>query len=68
MESATTPAKPQFSPENQREIARLFTQYPAERSKSAILPILHLAQAQFGGWVSPEVQDLVAETLDIQPI
>ena len=67
---ATTPTatKPQFTPENQREIARLIKQYPEGRQKSAILPILHLAQAQFGGWVSPEVQDLVAETLGIQPI
>ncbi len=60
--------KPQFSPENQREVARLIKQYPEGKQKSAILPILHLAQAQFGGWVSPEVQDLVAETLGIQPI
>ena len=33
-----------------------------------MLPILHIAQAEFGGWVSPEVQDLVAETLNIKPI
>ena len=33
-----------------------------------MLPILHIAQAEFGGWVSPEVQDLVAKTLNIKPI
>ncbi len=65
-----TPAATQlrFSPAAQAEIKRLLTHYPAERSKSAMLPILHIAQAEFGGWVSPEVQDLVAETLNIRPI
>jgi NADH-quinone oxidoreductase subunit E len=66
--TATPATKPQFSPENQREIARIIKQYPAERKKSALLPVLHIAQAQFGGWVSPQVQDLVAETLELQPI
>ena len=68
MEPTTSPTKLQFSPAGQAEIKRLLTHYPAERSKSAMLPILHIAQAEFGGWVSPEVQDLVAETLNIKPI
>ena len=68
MEPTTAPAKPQFSPAAQAEIKRLLTHYPADKSKSALLPILHIAQAEFGGWVSPEVQDLVAETLSIKPI
>jgi len=63
-----TTASLQFSPAAQAEITRLIGHYPAERSKSALLPILHIAQAEFGGWVSPEVQDLVAETLGIKPI
>jgi NADH-quinone oxidoreductase subunit E len=68
MESTTATAKPQFSPAAQAEIKRLLTHYPEDRSKSALLPILHIAQAEFGGWVSPQVQDLVAETLNIKPI
>lgn len=68
MEPTTAPAKPTFSAAAQAEIKRLLTHYPADRSKSALLPILHIAQAEFGGWVSPEVQDLVAETLGIRPI
>lgn len=63
-----TTAKPQFSPAAQAEIARLLTHYPDDRKKSALLPLLHIAQAEFGGWVSPNVQDLVAETLGIRPI
>lgn len=68
MESTTATVKPQFSEAAKAEIARLFEHYPAERRKSALLPILHIAQAEFGGWVSPEVQDLVAETIGILPI
>ena len=69
MESVVNaPAKPQFSPAAQREIQRIITHYPAERKKSALLPVLHIAQAEFGGWVSPDVQTLVAETLDLAPI
>ncbi|MDB5268850.1 MAG: dehydrogenase [Hymenobacter sp.] len=68
MEPTTSPNKLQFSPAGQAEIKRLLTHYPEDRSKSALLPILHIAQAEFGGWVSPEVQDLVAETLKIKPI
>lgn len=68
MEPITATARPQFSPAAQAEIKRLLTHYPDDRSKSALLPLLHIAQAEFGGWVSPEVQDLVAETLGIKSI
>ena len=68
MEPVTAPAKPQFSPAAQAEIKRLLTHYPDDRKKSTLLPVLHIAQAEFGGWVSPEVQDLVAETLGLRSI
>jgi NADH-quinone oxidoreductase subunit E len=64
----TTSVKPQFSEAAKAEIERICKQYPAERRKSALLPVLHIAQAEFGGWVSPEVQDLVAEVIGIKPI
>jgi NADH-quinone oxidoreductase subunit E len=67
MDQPTT-QKLAFSKEAQDEIERYLIHYPADRLKSAILPILHIAQAEFGGWVSPEAMDLVAEILKIQPI
>src|SRR3546814_20658274 len=36
--------------------------------KSALLPVLHIAQAEFDNWLSPEVMDYVAELLEIEPI
>jgi NADH-quinone oxidoreductase subunit E len=68
MEPTTAPTKPQFSPAAQAEIKRLLSHYPDDRKKSTLLPVLHIAQAEFGGWVSPEVQDLVAETLGLRSI
>jgi NADH-quinone oxidoreductase subunit E len=32
------------------------------------LPVLHLAQDTFGGWLSAETMDYVAELLHIEPI
>ncbi|RAU82125.1 NADH-quinone oxidoreductase subunit NuoE family protein [Pontibacter arcticus] len=57
-----------FSDAAMAEIQRYISHYPEGRQKSALLPVLHIAQAEFGGWVSPEVMDKVAEILQIQPI
>lgn len=45
----------------------MVSRYPAGRQKSALLPILHLVQAEFG-WTSVPAMDKVAEYLQIQPI
>jgi len=44
------------------------SRYPEGKHKSALLPVLHLAQAEFDGWLSTEVMDYVAILLDIKPI
>lgn len=41
--------------------------YPEGKQKSALLPILHLVQAEYG-WVSTPAMDKVAEFLAIKPI
>ena len=41
--------------------------YPAGKEKSALLPLLHLVQAEFG-WTSVPAMDKVAEYLNIEPI
>lgn len=57
----------EFSSEMITQFDEIVTRYPEGKHKSALLPILHLAQAEFG-WVSPEVMDKVASYLNIQPI
>lgn len=47
---------------------KLVASYPEGKQKSALLPVLHLAQDSFGGWLSPETMDYVAELLQIEPI
>ena len=49
-------------------VHRIIGRYPEGKQKSAILPVLHLAQAEFGGWLSPEVMDYVASILKITPV
>lgn len=56
-----------FTPERQQRVDQMIANYPEGRQKSALLPVLHVAQEQWG-WLSSEVMDYVAELLDIQPI
>jgi len=60
--SAVENTSPQFSAERLDEIKALVARYPAARS--ALLPVLHMAQEDFG-YLSMDVQKLVAETLDL---
>lgn len=60
--------KPVFSAEKMAEVQTLIAQYPEGKSKSALIRILHLAEEEFGGWLSIETMDYVAEVLNIQPI
>ncbi|MEY3947621.1 MAG: hypothetical protein RL512_432 [Bacteroidota bacterium] len=57
-----------FSEAQLQEVKRLTSRYPEERQKSALIPVLHLAQNTFGGWLSKEVMDYVAGLLSITPI
>jgi NADH-quinone oxidoreductase subunit E len=58
----------QFSPSSMMEVSRILKQYPAGKEKSAILPVLHLAQKEFGGWLRVETMDYVARLLHLHPI
>jgi NADH-quinone oxidoreductase subunit E len=58
----------QFSDTALAEVKRLVARYPEGKQKSALLPVLHLAQDEFGGWLSTEILDYVASILKITPI
>ncbi|HUR10700.1 MAG TPA: NAD(P)H-dependent oxidoreductase subunit E [Flavitalea sp.] len=57
-----------FSEERLKEVQQIISRYPEGKQKSALLPILHLAQNDFGGWLDIPVMDYVASLLQIQPI
>jgi NADH-quinone oxidoreductase subunit E len=49
-------------------IEELCSHYPADKRKSALLPILHEVQDAHYDWLSIELQDKVADIIGIQPI
>ena len=57
-----------FSEQNIDKVKEIISRYPAGKQKSAVIPLLHMAQKEFGGWLSPESMDYVASLLDIKPI
>ena len=58
----------QFSQEKLDKVNELISHYPQGKQKSALLPILHLAQQEFGGWLDVSTMDYVASLLQLQPI
>ncbi len=58
----------QFTDIALKEAQRLIARYPDGKQKSALLPVLHLAQQQFGNWLDVPVMDYVASILNIEPI
>jgi NADH-quinone oxidoreductase subunit E len=57
-----------FSEDKMKEVQAMIARYPEGKQKSALIPLLHLAQDEFGGWLSPETMDYVASLLQIEPI
>ncbi|HRN46830.1 MAG TPA: NADH-quinone oxidoreductase subunit NuoE [Niabella sp.] len=57
----------EFTQEKLDQIQQIIARYPEGRQKSALLPVLHLAQEEFG-WLSVETMDYVASLLKLEPI
>jgi NADH-quinone oxidoreductase subunit E len=60
--------KVEFTPEILDKVNRIILRYPEGRQKSAIIPLMHIAQEEFGGYLSVDVQNYIASVLKIQPI
>jgi len=58
----------QFSEEKLKKVSEIISRYPEGKQKSALLPLLHLAQEEFGNWLSADTMDYVASLLKIEPI
>ena len=57
-----------FSDETLEKVRSLIRRYPEGRQKSALLPVLHIAQEELGGFLSVDTMDYVASLLDLNPI
>ena len=58
----------EFTPENRKLAEAHIAKYPPGRQASAVLPLLHLAQVQSGGWLPKAAMDYVAQMLGMAPI
>lgn len=58
----------EFTEANRAEADRILARYPAGGRQSALLPLLHLAQAQHGGWLPQAALDHLADLLGIPKI
>ena len=57
-----------FSDTQLSKVKEIIARYPDGKQKSALIPVLHMAQDEFGGWLDAPVMDYVAELLSIKPI
>jgi NADH-quinone oxidoreductase subunit E len=57
-----------FTENRMLKAKEIIARYPEGKHKSALLPLLHLAQEQNNNWLSTEAMDCVATVLNIQPI
>lgn len=58
----------EFSSQNQKKVKEILAKYPEERKKSAVMPLLDLAQRQNDNWVSKDVIACIANTLEMPEI
>lgn len=57
-----------ITPELMARINELISHYPADKKKSALIPVLHEVQDAHDNWLSVALQNKVAEILEILPI
>ncbi|MGN6615799.1 MAG: NADH-quinone oxidoreductase subunit NuoE family protein [Ilyomonas sp.] len=57
-----------FSDDKLAKVQEIIARYPEGKQKSALLPLLHLAQEEFGNWLSVDTMDYVASLLQLDPI
>lgn len=57
-----------FSQDKLNKVQEIIARYPEGRQKSALLPVLHLAQEENNGWLSVDAMDYVASLLQITSI
>eukprot|EP00755_Sulcionema_specki_P030880 Sspe_Gene.18735::Locus_6768_Transcript_1_1_Confidence_1.000_Length_2164::g.18735::m.18735/K03943/NDUFV2; NADH dehydrogenase (ubiquinone) flavoprotein 2 len=57
-----------FSEESYKRIDRILSRFPETHKESGIMPLLHLAQWQHGGWIPVSAMNKIAEICEVPPI
>ncbi len=60
--------KVEFTGVTLEKVRKIISRYPEGHSESALLPLLHIAQEELGGYLSVDVMNYVAELLGILPV
>lgn len=79
LQASYQPREFEFTPENRKKVDQIIALYPKGRQKSAVMPLLDLAQRQtaeqgakarppHGGWIPRAAMDQIAEILDMAPV
>ncbi|MBU6338905.1 MAG: NADH-quinone oxidoreductase subunit NuoE [Rickettsiales bacterium] len=58
----------EFNKENQEKIKEILAKYPDDRKKSAVMPLLDLAQRQNNNWISADVIACISKIIDVPEI
>ncbi len=58
----------QFSEKTLTRVREIIARYPEGSEKSALIPMLHIAQEEFGGSLNANIMDYIASLLNIKPI
>lgn len=57
-----------FTSENQQQVEKILAKYPPQRKKSAVMPLLDLAQRQNSNWISKDIIASIAQILELPEI
>lgn len=57
-----------FTPENETKVQALLNKYPSNYKRSAVIPVLFIAQEQNGNFLSLSAMNKVAEILEVPPM
>jgi NADH-quinone oxidoreductase subunit E len=58
----------EFTPETLEKAEKIIRRYPHDQRKSALIPLLHIAQEEMGGYLSVDTMDYIAGLLGVQPV
>lgn len=58
----------EFNEQNKKKVIEILKKYPLERKKSAVMPLLDLAQRQNSNWLSKSAIEHIAKLLDMAEI
>eukprot|EP00761_Pharyngomonas_kirbyi_P005906 gb/GECH01005912.1/.p1 GENE.gb/GECH01005912.1/~~gb/GECH01005912.1/.p1 ORF type:complete len:302 (+),score=66.23 gb/GECH01005912.1/:1-906(+) len=57
-----------FTQENYKKIYKILRKFPPNRKLSGVLPLLHMAQIQKGGWIPLSAMNKIADILEVDPM